>query len=1249
MKSKMDIIITLILAVAILGINLPCIASGVTTGYYGSITTYDSSGNEKTSFEMGESVYFSVHVEDEYGDNYTGYFYVYIYSNTNHYDEIDYVYLNLNYLGNGSSYFTLNTNYYFEGYYLLQLKDSENGDIVDSQLISITEPEYFATIITYDSSPLSGGNPINIFYFDDTIYFSIEVEDENENPYSNNNVYVYICDFNNDQIDYEVVYLNPNGYGVDYFDINWYYGNYEPGIYTLKARLSSTGDVIGTKDIQIKEPVYSATITTWNAYPGYYTTGEEKNVFNIHDNIYFTVHVEDEEGNPYQTSYYNGVYINLTFEGETLDYTSVSLNYVGNGSDSFYLGYLDEVELGQYTLEARLTNDGEVIGSHNIYIIELDIELDKNEYSPGEAVKVFISITPSNFFPYLNVELTESKTAKIIKTWVNMELDDEGEIMLNYKLGESLNDGIYNVTITDNTDEFLGKISFNVKLYNLIIYSERSTYLIGDHITIYYSLTSLQDGSGIDSAKFEWHVIYPNYESSFGSFNSKNSLDTFEIAIPDDTELGYAQIRIWANETNGKHSDYQTLTVYIGKLNIYLETDRYYYAPGDFVIITVTTEASPDYYYGSESPVDNANIELSFSKQNAKTGKFEQITSYAQANLFTDANGQVEHIMILGDELKEGMYKIEASVTKKGVEIASEDSTKSIFIHVGNRIAQMALELQTDKQYYRPGDTALVNYEIAYMDTGKGVKNAIIDYTIYFESVSNDENVYIGVGRFNSKDANGSFEFVIPDNFNGELELKVTVTNETGGTTTTYETIMVNFAAIILNVNKLEFEPGDTILVDYELSKHSSQIEFYYKVTYNYYEYYYYEENPENLLTEKHFKTTEPKGKFNFSIPEVGAGDNYKITMYALDTLGHYTENYVIITRRSGYTLSTGLDKKEYKPGEYVTVQYEIIPYGNKRLPEYLEFEFYITGNDVARFETDRSNGNFTYKIPDNVNTGDVMFSIVARLPFDGPYLYSLHLLSIKDSEEVTETSEDESTLSPKLIIKKLGVSTFDIILIIIIAIILVVLFVSKRRKRSHDKEGDKGTKSGKLPQPTISSPSIVKPGVKVTPTVVPASTTSTFKPTVQQNQPTLKVQPTVKPEPTSTSSVSRDDYQNAIGWSKEPKEDPYTQEFPKQQYQYNEPPPSYGEQDQFGSDKPQIYDNIHRYQPDYQPTYQPSYQQQYIPPPPQQPFYQQPPIPHQPQTSPYQGFGPIVKRCPSCNNQLRPDMNQCPYCGSRV
>ena len=175
-----------------MGINFPSTASGVTTNYYGSITTYDSNGDERTSFEMGESVFFSVHVEDEYGDNYTGYFYVYIYSNINHYDEIDYVYLNLNYLGNGSSYFTLNTNYYSEGYYILKIKDSASGDTLDSQLISITEPEYFATIITYDSSPFSGGNPTNIFYFGDTIYFSIDVEDENENPYTNNNVYVYL-------------------------------------------------------------------------------------------------------------------------------------------------------------------------------------------------------------------------------------------------------------------------------------------------------------------------------------------------------------------------------------------------------------------------------------------------------------------------------------------------------------------------------------------------------------------------------------------------------------------------------------------------------------------------------------------------------------------------------------------------------------------------------------------------------------------------------------------------------------------------------------------------------------------------------------------------------------------------------------------------------------------------------------------------------------------------------------------------
>ena len=67
------------------------------------------------------------------------------------------------------------------------------------------------------------------------------------------------------------------------------------------------------------------------------------------------------------------------------------------------------------------------------------------------------------------------------------------------------------------------------------------------------------------------------------------------------------------------------------------------------------------------------------------------------------------------------------------------------------------------------------------------------------------------MGRFKSPGSNGTFEFLITDNFDGQLRIAVTATNETGGTVRKVENIVVNYATLMLNVNKIEYDPGDKI------------------------------------------------------------------------------------------------------------------------------------------------------------------------------------------------------------------------------------------------------------------------------------------------------------------------------------------------------------------------------------------------------------------------------------------------------
>ncbi|MCK5560694.1 MAG: hypothetical protein KAJ51_08885, partial [Thermoplasmata archaeon] len=1061
-KMKSFLLVFILLASTMLTIIISNATAASSIDLFASIRTHDYEEIPESDFKLGSMVYFSVHVEDQFADPYTSDIYVYIYDSYN--SMIEYVYVPLDYTGNGTGSFRLDSSY-SQGTYRLDVKTSAYGNTYASTYISAKTPQYTAEIKTYDYDPDDGGNLENDFKAGEIIYFSVTVKDDSGNPLEYTSMYIYLYDSTDYQLSSEYLYLDDQGYDAEYF---YTYPSYSPGKYTLKILMYEK--VIGTHTIDLKEVKYHATIKTWDSNPNYYENAKEKNIFSKEDMLYFSVHIEDQDGDPYSGDYYSYAYVNLTYDDESIDMENVQINYNGNGTNYFRLYNFEDLEFGKYTLEVRFTGGAEVIGTHDIYIMDFELSLDKYIYAPGEIMKISVSVIPANIFTSLKVDIVNRTTEKSLKKWSDLQLDNEGKLYLEYKISETKADGDYNVSVLDSKYNLLGKTTFIIKLYNLIIYPDRRTFLPGDSVTVYYSLTSQKDGSGINVAKYEWDLRYSEEGTKHGTFTSSDSLGTFNINIPDDVEKGYAIISVKARETSGKHSAESSIGIYIGELNVNIYTDSDNYAPGDFVIIMVSadvyysyynyyrsgggdgswdtrTRLEPPYYYDDHgSPLKDARVEIEFLKYNAKSGKYDTLGQYSRAGLKTDAKGKCEYILMLGNDLKEGTYKIDATISKSGVKIAEEDASDSETISIGERISQMALELQFDKQYYMPGETVAVSYGIAYMDTGEGVRNGIIDYSAYYETGYYSDRVFIAVGRFNSPASEGAFNFKIPANLDGELYLQVTVTNETGGQTSKYETITVNYAILLMNVNKAEYQPGDEIIVNYDLNKFSGKIDFYYKVTYSGYSGY-------GLLTEEHFGTTKNAGLFNFTVPRIGIADDYSIQMYSVDSDNHYTENSISISRKSNYVMSISLDKDQYEKGDYIKINYKIIPQGTSRPPGYVEFYFGIIGETPGRFESDQPEGTFKYKIPESSDVGKVMLSINCELPLESDYRSS-NMASIHTIEVLDAGAGDEGPA--KELMNKLGVSTFDLILVIFIIVILVLLFVIKRRMSPKQKTGEK-------------------------------------------------------------------------------------------------------------------------------------------------------------------------------------------------
>jgi hypothetical protein len=420
------------------------------------------------------------------------------------------------------------------------------------------------------------------------------------------------------------------------------------------------------------------------------------------------------------------------------------------------------------------------------------------------------------------------------------------------------------------------------------------------------------------------------------------------------------------------------------------------------------------------------------------------------------------------------------------------------------------------------------------------------------------------MGRYNNEEGTGSFEFEIPDNFDGTLYVTVTVTDEEGITAIKTELVQVNFAKLILNVNKMDFDPGDLITIDYVLEDSVGLIDYYYIVNYDYYSY-------NGLFIEKHFQSANAEGKLNFTIPEIGTADNYRIYLCAIDSENHRSENSITIYRKSDYILTVTLDKEQYERGDDITISYEIVATGEKNLPEFVLFSSQIMGNKYERFETNKAKGEFTYTIPDNVSLGMVLFYIEADT-FEGD-LDSYHMIEIIDDKGPElphpKTKKDDASAAEE-IADALGASVLDAILIVIIVVIIVLLFLMMRKGKPSRKkgkgepkeervEGIKGPKA-KVGKPTPApTPAPAQPTPAPQPAPVPVPQPATPPPPPPPPPPAPQQQQAQYYQDTAPTA----DYQQqqqAPPPPPPPPQQPYDQSYgyDQTQQQRRQPPPQY-------------------------------------------------------------------------------------------
>lgn len=673
---------------------------------------------------------------------------------------------------------------------------------------------------------------------------------------------------------------------------------------------------------------------------------------------------------------------------------------------------------------------------------DVNIEIEKFQHTPDDLVQFTIIVEGEGTF---NINITNEENLKIKDGgWKNQNIKDFKDF--NYQIPKDIKDGFYRINVYDlDKNSTVSTHLFEIHAISLDFETDSTSYLPGSQISIFYSISWIKDGTGVNNANLEYNITYwkqyakeefgilkPSYINK--KISSKTSFGNFEIKLPDDAIPGMngapCKLTIKVNTSDDKHTTNLVKEFYIAPpyINVKIIDEKNQYNFDDFLIVKAEAKTGREYWTGytnsKKSPESYNNRVVFFSnpeliESNGSLYKYGYIdgnsiwlndipshnylpvesisplkesiidlkivkkenentysdTKYKTEGLRTDALGDSIYIFTLGDDLKAGEYLI--NVTLKGTPISGKNSKSSKDFKI-NKDKQMILSISANKQIFSQNENVVVSYFLYYGEQHIS-GDANIDYVVSYE---NSEYIY-AYGR--TKNTPGSFSFLTPNNFEGNMKIEVTLTNSTGEKTASNIIIEVHAIKIIFNSDNLEFNPGDTISANFEIYGGTNFNIFYTILMIN-------ENNYIGIIDKvlntndydivsygKNINGTRAKkivGTILYPIPENGTADLYKIKLYAIDNNnGNYAEKEIVFNI-SPFTFLIEFDKNIYKPGDTVKIKYEIISKNDNKIDKSVKFNYGIAGFQENFYESFEAKGEIEFTIPNEIPDGNYVVII---------------------------------------------------------------------------------------------------------------------------------------------------------------------------------------------------------------------------------------------------------------------------------
>ncbi|MEE9150709.1 MAG: hypothetical protein V3U20_02610, partial [Thermoplasmata archaeon] len=867
--------------------------------------------------------------------------------------------------------------------------------------------------------------PVTAYPVDSRVYYTVHIEDEHNAPLFSVYVDSYV-DHEGDkrQID-SWFWINSEGDGDDWFDLdNWWSSEDQPGNYILEIQYPDGTSIPITKDFTVYEPVYTATIKTW--LEGFTT---ETSIYPMNGRVYWTAHIEDHYGR--NISEDTDLYVQVEHDtGEWGYYDWNSVDDKGNASDSFWLGstiWDDEEQIGLFTLRLSDSLYGDPFsGSAEFEVIGIRITPDKAIYAQGEEIT--ITITTEIYQSNINITIYD-EDGSVIEDWNDQSIANKIWTR-TYPLSPTLPDGRYYLRVNESdTDRLLVEIEFNVKKYTLRIWPDAGAYLPSETMTLYYTVTSNKDGSGVSGTTIKW--IFEYYDTEKGDWDSFTDSFTagasgnFPIVIPELASRSRdAKLYVWANDTSG-HSDYHFENINIGEIAASLSLRYDEYIPGDFVVVTVSANIDG-------SPLRNGNVNLNVSKEGV------EIAAYTVDNLKTDSRGYLTYIFTLQGNAEVGLYTVAINVSKEN----DWDTDKEGFEIVENR--KMSLKLGFDNKFHSDNDNPLY-----YSDDTVTVTYTALRGEEIVENVNCEYWVYYGDNTISAgTTSTGEFTFDIPEDFEGLLRLYVQVTDSAGNKASRSAYIDVDGPGLLLKPKMNEYLPGDTIKIGYNVvGTDLPDVSYYYEIK---------DDNLPPIIVKKG-DLTQPSGEFQFKVPEADVPDSYTIRGWITDSNGKsIAESSVVVTRLRGFMITFTLDKRTYRPGETATLHYKITSVDDSEIPQDFTLNYGFLGGPQRSTQASKAEGDLKLKVPEDAADGSGFFYIQSfDLPYGSSYANVQQEANIRaNPNPLAETIGDMPLLSLILLV------------LVLIALIFGIGGWRRGKKALEEAKLPPWKKEGPLPEP---------------------------------------------------------------------------------------------------------------------------------------------------------------------------------------